>query len=125
MKKFKIFLDQWGFLILIVLLLLIAFFVIRGFYKTPAQEDLKDYKEKVELINKLRDALADERTALYSTIDRYNAEIDNYQRQISNINKLVEANNNTIKELNKQRENLSRFNNYSSDELKEFFSNLR
>lgn len=125
MKKFKQFLDEWGFLILIVLLLLIAFFVIRGFYKTDAQKGLEDYKEKVELINRIRDALADERTALNATMDRYDEEIEKYKSRISDVNKLIEANNKTIKELNKQRENLSRFNNYSSDELKEFFSNLR
>lgn len=118
------FLNKWGMLFTIFLMLLIAFFVILTFTRTKGQNDA-DYKEKVDLLERERQAIINERNALKFVIDQHDNTIKALNKVDSLIILSISTYNKTLYEIKKQRETLSRFDKYSSDQLKKFFSDLR
>lgn len=122
MKKF---IDTWGVYIVIFLLLLIAFFVILTFRKTSGQKSEGDYTEKVELLERERQAIIKERDALQQVLNQRDSTIKVLNRVDSMLDKTISSNNKTIYEITKQREALNRFQHLTSDELKKFFTDLR
>ncbi len=125
MKKVNGFFQEYGALIVTGLLVVVLIIVVLNFRKTKAQASEGDYKEKMEYLDRERAALAKERAALSTVLNQHDSAIVLLNRLDSITNVNIQSNNKTIYEIQQQRKALSRFDKYTSDELKQFFSNLR